>query len=66
MRQSIRCKNTEMGDREKGDKVTDNSVNAEQLERNVADVSNDSEGSDLDIDQEEVYKLFQRNKSTDQ
>ena len=53
-----------MGDGEKGDEVTDNSV--EQLDGNVTDISDDSEGSDLDIDQEEVNKLFQRNKSTDQ
>ena len=58
-------KKTEMGDGEQGDKVTDNSVNVEQLDRNVTDVSNDSEGSDLDIDQEEVNKLFQKKKSTD-
>ena len=54
-----------MGDGEEGDKVTDNSVSVEQLNRNMTDVSNDSEVSDLDIDQEEVNKLFQRNKSTD-
>ena len=59
-------KKTEMGDGEKGDKLKDNSVNVEQLDRNMTDISNDSEGSDLDIDQEEVNKLFQRNKSTDQ
>ena len=58
-------KKTEMGDGQKGDKVADNSVNVEQLDRNVTDVSNDSEGSDLDIDQEEFNKLFQGNKSTD-
>ena len=41
---------TGMGDGQNGDKVTDNSVNVEQLDRNVTDVSNDSKGSDLDID----------------
>ena len=57
---------TEMGDGEKGDEVIDNSVNVEQLDGNMTDITNDSEGSDLDIDQEEVTKLFQMNKSTDQ
>ena len=56
---------TEMGDGEEGDRVTDNSVSVEQLDRNMTDVSNDSEGSDLDIDQGEVNKLFQRNKAKD-
>ena len=57
---------TEMGDGEEGDEVTNNSVTVEQLDGNVTDISNDSEGSDLDIDQEYVNELFQRNKSTDQ
>ena len=57
---------TEMGDGDIGDKVTDNSVNVEQLDKNMADINNDSEGSDLGIDQEEVNKLFQGNKAKDQ
>ena len=51
------AKKTEMGDGEKGNKVTDNSVNVEQLDRNMTNISNDSEGSDLDIDQEEVNNV---------
>ena len=59
------AENTETGDGEGADEVTDNSVSVKQLDRNVTDISNDSETSDLDIDQEEVNKLFQRNESTD-
>ena len=59
------AKKGEMDDGKKGDAVTDNSVNVEQLDENMTDISNDSEGSDSDIDQEEGNKLFQRNKSTD-